>query len=398
MKTRPRRKHARLAGIILAVAILAGFSPGSAKEAWEPHPMGWISGPLEHVGLVPVDGGGAVGATIHEDLLYVSSWRSFSIYDISDPALPLPLSTVPLGPHLYNEQPDTNGEIAILTQDVPRSELQIWDVSDPTLPEKIATLPSGRSDHMWTCVLNCRYVYGGRGTIVDLKDPTSPEVVGDWSTSARPNAYHAIEEVAPGIILTGSSPVFMLDARKDPTNPRVGFSFMPKADDNPSAIQNFNGPAPAAYLDWPQAKDRILLSATESPFNVDCSEETGAFTTYDTKGWRQHRTPRYVEEYRLDPSEEPTYTNGRAPYNVVGCSPYTFATPPSYRKSRLVTVPWFEQGMRLLQVSKRGGIEELGGFIPTGGSSSSAIWVDNEIFYLIDLVRGLDVMRVTSED
>jgi hypothetical protein len=394
MKAKRRARLLRHLGAAVVVSLTIGMTPGGAGTTWQPHPHGWISGPLEHVNVVPVDGGGAVGATLRDDLLYVASWRAFSIYDVSDPELPIPLSSVPLGVHLYNEQPDTNGTIAILTQDIPRSELQIWDVSDPTLPQQITSLSTGRSDHMWTCVLDCRYAYGGRGTIVDLKDPASPKIVGDWSTEARALAMHAIEEVAPGIVLTGSVPAFMLDARKDPTRPKVGFSFMPKADDNPSPIQSFNGPAPAAYLDWPGAKDRFLLSATESPFNANCTKDTGAFTTYDTRSWKKNKTVKFVEEYRLDPSEQPTYTNGRAPYNVVGCSPYTFATPPNYRKSRIVAVPWFEQGMRLLEVSRRGRIEELGGFIATGGSSSSAIWLNNEVFYLIDLVRGIDVMRL----
>lgn len=396
MRSNPRTVRRRLIGAAVILTMALGAAPGGGGNPWEPHSSGWVSGPLEHINLIPVDGGGAVGATLRGDLLYVASWRSFTIYDVSDPELPVPLSTVPVGIHLFNEQPDTNGKIAILTQDIPRSELQIWDVSDPTAPAKITSFSTGRPDHMWTCVLDCRYAYGGRGTIVDLKDPASPEIVGDWAPIAPTMAYHAIEEVAPGIVLTGSTPAYMLDARKDPTKPTVGFSFTPKADDNPSPFQSFNGPAPAAYLDWPQAKDRILLSATESPFNTSCTEETGAFTTYDTKGWKKNKTARFIEEYRLDPSEQPIYTNGRVPYNAIGCSPYAFATPPNYAKNRVVAVPWFEQGMRLLGVSKRGRIEELGGFIPIGGSSAGAIWINDEIFYLIDLVRGLDVMRVTS--
>ena len=394
MRTKRQVHLIKLLAAALTLTFALGAAPGAAEDTWEPHTSGWISGPLEHVNVVPVDGGGAVGATLLGDLLYVASWRSFTIYDVSDPELPIPLSSVPLGVHLFNEQPDTNGEIAIMTQDIPRSELQIWDVSDPAAPAKITSIASARGDHMWTCVLDCRYAYGGRGTIVDLKDPAAPEIVGDWAPIAPVFSYHAIEEVAPGVVLTGSTPAYMLDARKDPLKPKVGFKFMPTADDNPSPIQTFNGPAPAAYLDWPGARDRILLSATESPFNLDCSRETGAFSTYDTKGWKQSRSVRFVEEYRLDPSEQPTYNNGRAPYNVVGCTPYAFSTPPNYSKSRLVAVPWFEQGMRMVRVSKRGDIEPVGGFIGTGGSASSTIWIDNEIFYVIDLVRGIDVMRV----
>lgn len=292
------------------------------------------------------------------------------------------------------EQPDTNGKIAIMPTDVPGSRLFVWDVSDPTAPSVLAEFTPPKPDHMWTCVLGCRYVYGGRGTIVDLKDPSAPRVVGDWAASLPISAYHSIEEVAPGVVLTGTIPSFLLHAGKNPRRPIVRAATLPESEESPSPLAGA-GPAPPALVDWPRnAKDRFALMSTETPFSGTCSESSGSFQTYDTKGWKARRSFRFVDEYRI--SQDGTFADGGSPYNIVGCSPYAFAVPPRFAGSRVVAVPWFEQGMRLLKLSTRGRIKEVGGFLPIAGSSSTAIWIDDEVLYLIDLVRGIDILEVKT--
>jgi LVIVD repeat len=372
----------RALAVAAAALIVTSSVPAAAERAWEPSPGGMVSGPVEYVTTLPIDAGGAISAKLRDGLLYVTTFRSFSIYDVSDPVNPVPLSTKPLTPRVFMEQPDTNGKIAIFPMDLPQNALQIWDVSDPASPSEIVNFSLTRTDHMWTCVLDCRYAYGGRGTIIDLKDPASPKIVGDWAPTHPASAYHAIEEVAPGIVITGTVPAYVLDARKDPRNPTLVATFSLDSSSPPPAI-----------AEWPDdARDRFALMSFETPFSGPCTESSGAFTTFDTKNYKKTKSFSPVDEYKL--TSDGTFVDGGAPYNAVGCSPYAFGIPPDYTKSGRLAVPWFEQGMRLLDVSARGKISEVGGFLPFGGSSATAIWIDAEILYLIDTVRGIDILRV----
>ena len=373
-------------------ALLSGPAPaGSSERAWEAVPGGWVSGPVEYVKTLPVDAGGGVGATRHGRHLYVTTFRSFSIYNISDVLNPQLLSSTPLGPHVFNEQPVTNGKILLLTKDAPDPVLQVWDVGDKAAPAKITEVALGKTDHIWTCVFGCRYAYGGRGTIVDLRKPAAPKIVGDWAEGLTIERFHAIEEVAPGRVMTGSRPVYYLDGRKNPRKPRVVLT-QPLETGAPGLTSPAN--PPPAWLDWPNnTKDRYALLSTETPFSGPCSKSSGAFYTYDTRGWAKHRSFKLTDTFRID-TPEGNYTEGRSPYNVFGCTAYAFDIPPDYTKSRRVAVAWFENGMRLLGINSKGKIAEAGGFIPLGGSTSAPIWLNAKTLYLVDLNRGIDILHV----
>lgn len=390
-------KLVRSAAVVATVMALMAPAAATSAGAWEATPGGWVSGPIDYVTTVPFDAGGGVGATPYDGKLYVTTFRSFSIYDITDPLAPALLSTTPLPGQLYNEQPDTNGKIAILTTDMPRPALQVWDVTDATAPEQLASLALPKPDHMWTCILECAYAYGGRGTIVDLADPASPQIVGDWTAGLVIHTYHSIEEVAPGRVITGTVPAFLLDARKQPRSPRVQ-----------AAVEINTGPrrllgvtespnAPPAFVDWPEnATERYALVSIETPFSGPCNEVSGGFATYDTARWKKTKTFRFVDEYRIV-TNDGTYTNGRAPHKAFGCSAYAFDAAPSYEVSKRVAVAWFDDGMRLFEIGRDGKIAEVGGFIAHGGSASSPVWLSDEVLYVVDINRGIDILKVDAK-
>src|SRR5688572_21727439 len=103
--------------VITAAAVTVALTVPALGQTddWRFTPAGWLSGPVEHVATISEEAGTAVDATLHDDYLYVTTWRSFSIYDVSDPEDPQRLSTTPLGPYVYSEQPQTNGEILLLS-------------------------------------------------------------------------------------------------------------------------------------------------------------------------------------------------------------------------------------------------------------------------------------------
>lgn len=386
---RIRRRSAWIPLVVVLLVFLGAPSASSARE-WKPVPGGWVSGPVEYVKTLPVDGAGGVGATRLGKYLYVTTFRSFSIYDVSDAIDPQLVSTRPT-PYVFNEQPDTNGKILLLTRDMPSPVLAVWDVRDESAPSLLAEVPLPKTDHMWTCVLGCDYAYGGRGTIVDLRRPAKPQIVGDWANGLGAQAFHAIEEVAPGRVLTGTRPVYYLDGRKNPARPRVVLTQqLPFSD--PVMLRSSS--PPPAFVDWPgSGTDRFALISTETPFSGPCSESSGAFMTFDTRGWNERRAFRLVDTYRID-SPGGNYTEGRSPYDAVGCSAYAFETPPDYAKSRRVAVAWFENGMRLLAINADGKLREAGGFIPVAGSTSAPLWLDARTLYLVDMNRGIDILRI----
>ena len=407
-----------MAGVALVLALTA--VPGTASAQWQQTAGGWVSGDVEYVDTLYREAGTAVSAKLHGRHLYVTAFRSFSIYDVTDPVKPVWLSTTPLGVQAFNEQPDTNGKVLLLSNDTsaldagidpPRlrtaGTLEIWDVRDKTSPQHLASLPLPKREHIWTCVLDCAYAYGGGGAIVDLSDPASPTIVGDWAQSYASDVpgtgFHTVQEVAPGLVLTGAARVGYLDARQDPANPRLLAEVAPElsAPGTPS-----NPTSLPAHLAWPGATagsdaGRFLLMSMETPFGLDCDETAGGFRTYDTTDWDTTGTFTFVDEYVFDTplqADPPTYTNGRAALHAWGCSAYAFDAAEHFGASGQVAVAWFEDGLRLLRVSGDGSIDEVGGFLPAGGSSATPLWRNDEVVYVVDIYRGVDILRIDSGD
>lgn len=412
------RNMKALAAAALLVVVTA--VPGTAAEEWSATPGGWVSGDVDYVDTLYREAGTAVSAKLHGRHLYVTAFRSFSIYDVTDAVRPQWLSTTPLGVQLFNEQPDTNGRILLLASDMsevdagidpPRlrgvGSLEIWDVSDKAHPQHLASLELPAREHIWTCVADCEYAYGAGGAIVDLRDPRNPAIVGDWAeehaSDVPATGFHTIEEVAPGLVLTGASRVHYLDAREDPASPTLLAEIRPELSrpgfpSNPTALP--------AHLDWPDATDgehagRFVVMSMETPFGGDCDDTSGGFRTYDTSGWRETRRFDFVDEYvfATPVTQQPhTYTDGRAAHHVWGCSAYAFDVPEHFEETGQVAVAWFEDGLRLLRVDEDGTIDEIGGFLPLGGASATPVWRNDEVVYVVDLYRGVDILRVDAGD
>lgn len=333
---------------------------------------------------VPFETGTAVGGVVHEDHLYVSTWRSFSIYDVSDPTDPVLLSLTPLTAQRINEGPSTNGEVLLLADDS-NGMLQVWDVRDKTAPVLAAEVAHDNPDHIWTCVLDCGYAYGSGGTIVELSDPSSPAIVGDWSETAPFRAPHGIAEVEPGVVFAGSLPQYVLDARQNPANPSV------VVEVEPPTTQFTLGESPVSYLQWPGG--RFALTTLETPFSGPCSEDSGGFVTYDTAGFQGTGTFAVADVFRITQIGLPP--GGGTVANAVGCSPLALDAHPGFDRSRTVAVAWTEHGVRLFTVDKQDGdIVETAGFLAHGTEAFVPLWAAADVLYVVDTARGLDVFRV----
>ena len=116
-------------GVVVVPGAVAGPSAG-----------GLSSDNVEWIDTVAFDFGTASGAKIVGKHLYVTSWRNFSIYDISDPLAPQLVTTEPFGFAFENEDVDGTNKLLIFSEELPQSRLHIWDVEDKANPEEIAVL------------------------------------------------------------------------------------------------------------------------------------------------------------------------------------------------------------------------------------------------------------------
>src|SRR5918995_4187699 len=83
----------KIAAVLVALGLgLFGIPAGAGPSAG-----GLASDNVEWVSYVPFDVGTASGAKIIGKFMYVTSWRNFSIYDVSDPLDPQLVSTTPFG-------------------------------------------------------------------------------------------------------------------------------------------------------------------------------------------------------------------------------------------------------------------------------------------------------------
>ena len=143
-----------------------------------PGKYGVTSDNVEHIAFVPFEVGTATGAKVVGKYLYVTSWKSFSIYDVSDPLDPEHLAQAPFGFKFENENVSTNGKIMLFAEQAPVDSLHVWDVEDKTNPTEIADLDGGGT-HTATCILDCR-------VLVRLLRPRRPRGCVHRGDAGRP--------------------------------------------------------------------------------------------------------------------------------------------------------------------------------------------------------------------
>lgn len=367
----------RLLCLSAAVAILAAAPATSAA----PTAGGLASDNVDYVSTVPFEAGAALtGARLVGDYFYVAGVRSFSIYDVTDPLAPALESITPTGPQFPNEDVDTNGKILLVSNQQLGGTLEVYNVEDKAAPARLAKMENIR-DHTFTCVLRCRYAYGAGGSIIDLRDPARPRLAGNWSVFGPQNGFDTTE-ISPGRVLTATPSIQLLDGRKDPTRP---FTVAQGANPDNRLIHSVR---------WPNGgRERFFLVQGETPFSQKCETDSGAFMTWDTRGYSKTRTFRMADEYRV---VNGTVTDGNPPANAAGCTTMWFQEHPDYRNGGVVAAAFFEHGTRFLSVDPRGKIREEGFFLPLGGETIAVYWVTDEIVYAIDVTRGIDILRYES--
>ena len=381
----------RLIALLGLTALIATGVPAAAG----PSAGGLSSDNVEFLQFIPFEAGTATGARVIGKHLYVTTWRSYSIYDISDPANPVQLSQTPFPAdassqgdpaRFENEDVATNGKLLIFSETTPRSMLYVYDVEDKTSPALISMSP-GMGQHTMSCLLDCKWLYGSDGYIIDLRDPAKPILVKEkWGDGMPTSGGHDVNEVAPGLVLTSSDPMLYLDARKDPRHPKLLAAAAPMGE-----FIHSN--------QWPnKAKDKFALASGETWLpgpDSRCREKAAGLSTWDGSKWKKTHTLEMVDVWR---PTNGTYTDGSPAANApFGCSSHWFQEHPTFKNGGLVAAGFYNHGTRILRVAKSGKISQEGWFLPAAGGTSAAYWVTDKIVYAIDYQRGFDVLQYNGK-
>ena len=369
--------HAGLPGVSSMFAV--PFPAGG------PSAGGYSSPNVEFVKNFPQHTDSAGGRKLG-NYFYITTERDLTIYDVSEPADPVQVGHLilpELGEPVFTEEdPDTNGRILLISN---AGVLMVIDVSDKSAPTVLSTL-DGADDHTVSCVLDCTWMYGSEGTIVDLRDPAAPRLsTGNWEASTGGDlplgVEHDVTEVSPGIVLSSTQPIRLLDARLDPENPVL----LREIPEEPGRFIHANL--------WPRGgTDDFVLVGGEA-VGPQCSDHRSAsFSTWDARAWRETGAIRQLDEFRIQPGLP---TEGRAPESSF-CV-HWFDEHPYYRNGGLVAIGWYEHGTHFLNIDGEGQISEVGWFLGGGGQSSGTYWIDERTVYVADYIRGLDVLRFNGD-
>ena len=370
-----------LALALLPLSSLSGATAGPTD--------GFASEDVEYMKFIPFEVGTATGAKVVGNYFYVTSWKDFSIYDVSDPLNPELLAKKAFvedtadqgtGFRFENEDVATNGRILVFSQQLPVAHVFVYDIEDKTNPVLIGHLTSGGA-HTAECVLDCKWLYASNGNIFDLRDPSNPKQVdGKWSDGMPVQGAHDVNEVGPGMVLTSSRPIMLLDARKDPTKPKLV-----AVGDSDKVTGGIHSNA------WPRkGTDDFVMFSSETNATGRCGETNGNFMTWDASKHKQTGTFTLIDRYVL---QSGTYQDGSPAVNGLGCSAHWFQENPTFHNGGLVAMGSYEHGTRFVRISSKGKISEEGYFLPHAGSTSAAYWLNKRIVYAVDYTRGLDILK-----
>jgi hypothetical protein len=418
---------------VLTLALLAPAAPALAHPA-EPLPAASAADVdyratdnVEHVARFPQHTGTAGGAPSADGrLFYLTDPRGVHVYDTTTPAAPRLLGSLPLfqtttGAALAQEDPDTNGEILLVdaaTNPVGPAKLQVVDVSDPTALRVLSTVAV--TDHTWTCVTGtdddgeqntCAYAYGRSGHVVDLTDPAAPVLlpttwraaVGYGDRGNKPYT-HDLTEIRPGLVMSAGSTAILMDT-SDPVAP-VRLT----AIDQPGRFPSLGYHS----VEWANdGRDPYLVLGTEiAPSGAtnlagsDCEGESSVIETWDARAvvkalkayersgnLKHFRDVQFTKVDAFDAGGRGLFLDGQSPGHLLFCA-HWMELAPGFDGGGTMAVSYYDRGTRFVDVAGDGTVREIGWFTPAEGYSGSPQWISDDVVYVMDYRRGLEVLRL----
>lgn len=389
-----RRSFAVLAVFVLLASV--AVAPAGADVG----PGGFMSSNVTWLGNIPLDSPG-VGARVVQvggaRRLYVTGVKNLTIYDLSTPELPVPLGVLPL-PNWENEDVEVSadGNTVLVANDVVGTSYLI-DATDPRVPVLRGNIPG--NEHTITCAdAQCLWAYGSSGRTYDLRNRAAPRrATFGWTYRlgvAFDSSVHDLYRDASGLVIVDATPRLIIDPRTDPVFPTLVTSG-PVPGEHRLAYQHNNirpraaewTPRGTADTGAALRPGELLLSNGETNTTTTCGAGSGPFATWSIRDFDKGAPMTVLDVFR---PVNGNWTDGNPRVNAgLGCSGHWFT-----ERDGLVAAGWYEHGTRFLRIDPAtGDISEAGFFQPVVGSASAAHWVTDEIAYVIDYERGIDILR-----
>lgn len=364
---------------------------------------------VTRAGHLDLEGGGMVD--VKGNLAAVGHmgppWAT-TLLEVADPAHPRILSRIEVRPGTHSHKARICG--STLAINVERyggggdgtAGLALFDISDPLRPKATALHRTGGSGvHRFQLDCDRKLVYAGGGAegfpnditlIIDISDPTRPREIGRWGGPGQSRA--AGERPALSAAAVRTHHPLRLGNRLYVSLWYDGFAILDISDPTqPRLISHVNyhkgGGAPthtALPVGHKILGKNWLIVFDEEMGGGDPPAFVRVFDITDEK----RPLPAATFHVPRDPSGK---TGGRfgahQPHEVVG-------------PDNLVYAAWFSGGLRVIDLADPYHPREAGHYIPRPVSGeryaqSNDLFVDEKgLIYLIDRIRGLDILRFTG--
>ena len=364
------------------------------------------------IGHVDCPGGGQVW--VDGDILYIGHMRPPSgttLVDISDPRNPRKIATVEVPPGWHSHKVRARDGLMIINHERFGSDgpaefgggIAIYDTTRPEKPTLISKwMTGGKGVHRYD--FDGRYAYisptadgyvGNIVMILDLADPAHPVEVGrwwipgqwtgggedyPWGDYVQPRCHHPLRMGDRLYVSYWHHGLFILDI-SDLSRPRaIAHMNSSPAFPHPTHTclpipQTLKGRSIMVVADEDVAK--LRPHAPAFAWVCDITDETNPLpiATFQVPG--------------LDPDGAPQ-------------PPMTGCHQPSERFSgNIIPFAWFAQGLRLVDIADPFAPREVGHYLPdppdgADRASSNDVTIDDRgIIYLIDRVRGVDIIETS---
>lgn len=370
-----------------AVALVAGCLVAPSSSAG-PGPGGFTSPNVTWVGNVPLDApaiGGRVLTVKGQRRFYISGTKGLSIYDVTNPALPVPLGTLAM-PHFENEAVavSDDGSTVILSSDPSFGQpplTYVVDTSVVTAPRVVSVIPDG--SHTVTCAnVRCSHIYANAGWVYDITNRAAPRPV---DTARNAGADHYASRDAAGLLWDDGS---VIDPRRDPERPTRKNLGSGGWHNNMRPNADKWRPRKASDTGGSLKPGELLIGNGETWLAPGkCSARSAGITTYSITNFDRGGRAREIDSIL---PVNGTFDDGNPPVDAVGCSAHWF----DYRNG-IVAAGWYDHGTRFIKVDERSGkMTEIGFHQAVVTEAWGAYWVTDEYVYSVDAVRGIDILRL----
>lgn len=391
---------AALTGTMLGAVPVATAGPGRAQAP----ESALMSDNVELLTTLPNPG--IIGARFRDGLMYATASTGLTIYDVSDPRAPKEVGRLPL-PHFENEDVDLGGDILLISNDAAESTgvLYVIDISDPAAPAILTPFPMGGNPveggpgHTASCILECKFAWvtdvdGIK--VIDLRDPAAPVDMGTFETPAGGGvATHDVQVDKQGlawVVGFGGAVAYRLPASYDGDG--LGeVAAKTDTEGHSTYLEELglgDGAKPNDFVLHNSMRVRKgVVFVTEEDYTRPGCRGAGSFETWKLPV-RADGTPSGEDMTIMDTWE--TELLADTANAAAMCSAHYFD-----HRNNVIAQGWYEQGLRLLDVSRAGAIRQVGYFVPPSAMTWAAYFPPTDrggrVLYVLDATHGIDVLE-----